>query len=271
MTPIRRTLFAKGNLDLRDSLLALRLDGRVAWNGINEVLRARGVPARVVVRHETFTRSDAVLAATGAVPPDLPMRDVPWSAYPPVSQFSRALFQAAPDAYFLSAMPDLCTTLWRHRDGGWLLHPEQPDRWPASAREWLHERFVPAPLLSVDQSMAQFHRLVEQLRSRSAAPILVYNVSTVMPGQTLHCWEGVGETFGTRAMRFNLALTELSRKTGISIVDVDGVVARMGADRAKRDHLHLTAAGCEAVAREVARILEDLNVLPPAADCSASS
>ena len=32
-------IFAKGNVDVRDSLLWSRVNGRIEWNGLNEVLR----------------------------------------------------------------------------------------------------------------------------------------------------------------------------------------------------------------------------------------
>ena len=75
------------------------------------------------------------------------------------------------------------------------------------------------------------------------------------------CIRDRGEIYSTRIRHFNLGLTELSRRTGISIVDVDLIVARGGADRLKIDALHLTAEGCRLVAEEVVRILEDLGLL----------
>jgi hypothetical protein len=67
----RLTLFAKGNVDVYDSLHSCRIGGEIRWNGINEVVRGR---ADVLIRlwHETWTRSDAVLGATGTVPAEMP-------------------------------------------------------------------------------------------------------------------------------------------------------------------------------------------------------
>ena len=56
----------------------------------------------------------------------------------------------------------------------------------------------------------------------------------------------------------------MSRQTGISVVDVDAVVARAGAARLKLDALHLTAEGYRLVAAEVVHILADLGCLPEA-------
>jgi hypothetical protein len=57
-------------------------------------------------------------------------------------------------------------------------------------------------------------------------------------------------------------LTDLSRETGISIIDVDTIIARSGADRLKVDAMHLTPEGYRLVAEEVVRVLGDLGVLP---------
>ena len=110
--------------------------------------------------------------------------------------------------------------------------------------------------------MHNLTRIIARLRERSRAPILIYNVSAVVPGDSVHCYEGMGEIFANRIRRFNLGLVELSRQTGISIVDVDTLLARAGADRLKLDTIHLNAEGCRLVAEEVVRILDDLGCFP---------
>jgi len=134
----------------------------------------------------------------------------------------------------------------------------------AADQAWLREGFVGEGLLAVGDSMANLARIVDRVRARSPAPILIYNVSAVVPGDQVHAYDGLDETFSTRIRRFNLGLVELSQQTGISIVDVDAIVARGGADRMKIDALHLTAEGCRAVAEEVVRVLDDLGALPEA-------
>jgi lysophospholipase L1-like esterase len=106
--------------------------------------------------------------------------------------------------------------------------------------------------------MNNFERIVTRIRERSAAPILVLNLSAVVPGDTVHCHLGLPETLATRIRRFDLGLAELSQRTGISVIDVDAVLARSGAMRAKLDALHFTADGCRAVAEEIVRVLDDL-------------
>jgi len=261
----RLTIFAKGNLDVRDTLHSLRLGGTLAWNGINEVVRKRlpGWTARV--RHETWTRSDALLEARGVTPPDLASRAPPMGAYPAASQFSAALFEADADAYVLSVQPDLNTRLFRRRSEGYLLYPEGFSRWRPEDQAWFSDWFVEEPSPDVARSMANLERIIARIRARSSAPILIYNVSAAVPGESVHAYEGLEETLSTRIRRFDLALIELSARTGVSIIDVDRIVARGGADRLKLDTLHLTAEACQLVAQEVVRVLEELGCFAEAA------
>jgi hypothetical protein len=254
-------LFLKGNLDVRDSLHSLRLNGAVRWNGVNEILRSRFPETAIRVQHETWTRSDALLAAAGGVPGELIHRPLPLGAHPPKSQFSQALFEAQVDAIVLSIQPDIATNLLRHRQDGYLLHPGDLGDCAPLDREWLRASFEPVAALDVTESMTNFRDIVGRCQSRSGVPILIYNLSSVVPGDQVHCHAGLGDILSTRIKRFNLGLIELSQQTGISIVDVDAIVARHGADRLKIDALHLNAEGCRLVAEEVVSILNDVGVV----------
>lgn len=267
----RLTIFAKGNLDVRDSLHSLRIDGRVHWNGINEIVRARFPKTLVQLRHETWTRSDALLEANGTVPEELATRTLALGAYPVTSQFSPALFDADADAFVLSIQPDLNTGLVRHRRDGFLFYPNDWRAWPPADQAWLRASFVAEGFIDPAASMANLARIIGRIRGHSTAPILVYNVSSVVPGEQVYAHEGMGDIFSTRIRRFNLGLIELSQQTSISIIDVDNLVARAGADRMKYDVVHLTAEGCRAVAEEVVRVLDDLGCLPaPASEPNVS-
>ncbi|WP_242402414.1 SGNH/GDSL hydrolase family protein [Komagataeibacter kakiaceti] len=217
-----------------------------------------GLTARV--RHETWTRSDALLAATGSVPASLAARDVPLGSYPAASQFSDALFTTASDAVILSIQPDVTSSMLRHRTEGYYLYAPDIAHWRDEDRAWLRQDFEPLGLLTPEQSMANLAAIIERLRAVNDVPVLVYNLSFIMPGDGVHCHMGLDETYPTRIRRFNLALVELSHETGISIIDVDAVVARHGTDRLKLDTVHLTPEGYEKVTRETARVLDDIGV-----------
>jgi lysophospholipase L1-like esterase len=115
--------------------------------------------------------------------------------------------------------------------------------------------------MDLAESFANLERIVTQIRARSDALILIYNLSPIVPGQIVHCLQGLGETFATRIRRFNLALADLSEREGVSIIDVDEILARAGADRLKVDAMHLKPEAYRLIAEEVVRVLEDLGVL----------
>lgn len=256
----RLNLFAKGNVDVRDSLLYSAVAGQVQWNGLNAVLRRRfpGVTARV--RHELAIRSDALLASSGTPPPALLARSLPLAPYTPAVQFSQQLFAAPSEVFVLSLQAEVLMSLVRHRREGWLFYPQGWETWPAAERRWLQEECEWLGYLSVEQSLVNLAAVCQRLRASSEAPILLYNLSAVLPGESVFCHLGLGELLSTRIRRFNLAAVELSRQYGVCLVDVDRLVAEAGAARLKIDALHLTAAGWELVAEEVATILEGLGL-----------
>ena len=214
---------------------------------------------------ETWTRSDALLAADGTVPAALAARGLDLGAYPAASQFSTAVFEPGADVVVLSIQPDALSALARHRDEGLAeLHPQDWQAWAPEDRAWLRSAFEPLPPLGVDEALANLARIVGRLRARSEAPILIYNLSAVAPGEAVHVYQGLDETLSTRIRRFNVGLVDLSADTGVSIIDVDRIVAQGGADRLKLDVVHLSADGCRLVAEEVVRVLDDLGVLEAA-------
>jgi len=269
----RLTIFAKGNVDVRDSLHALKRDGKVLWNGINEVVRARFPGSLVRVRHEIFTRSDALLETDGTIPASLADRRLPLAPYTPAAQFSRALFETDADVVVLSLLQEVTITMLRHRREGYLLYANNAETWDVADRDWIRDEFVFAGALDVEASIRNLAAIVARIRERSDVPILIYNVSSVVPGDQVHCHQGLEEIFSTRIRRFNLGLIDLSQRSGISVIDVDTIVARAGADRVKLDALHLTADGCRLVAEEVVRVLDDFGCFSPAeaGGCASAS
>jgi len=257
----RVSIFAKGNVDVHDSLHSFRLNNEVKWNGLNASLRQMKPGVTVRLHHETFTRSDALLAARGETPDTLRARHLALGSYPLESQFSDALFRAAPDAFVLSLQADVATGLMRSHEGGHLFYPSNASTWSEEDRAWLRSEFSYVGFLDPDESAENFTKLIERLQGARDAPILIYNLSPFTPGESIHCYQGIGGTISSRIKRFNSNLIEISERTGISIVDVDRLVTRHGAQALKTDIMHLNAEGYELVCHEVVRILDDLGVV----------
>jgi len=248
---------AKGNADVRDSLHALHESDAVAWNGLNALVRERHPGWTVRVIHEVMTRSDAILAPASAPPAALADRALPLGPYPVAAQFGTRLFDNAADVVVLSIQADVMSRLVRHRSDGHFFYPHEADHWQAEDRSWLVSHYLPAPPLDPQQSMANLAAIVARIRERGNPLVLIYNLSPIVPWDQPHCYEGLSETLAERIHRFNLGLVELSRQTGVSIVDVEAIVARAGVDRVKLDAISLNAEGCRLVAGEVLRIIED--------------
>ena len=259
---VRLTIFAKGNADLRDPLHMLRMGGQTLWNGINEALRDEARDCTIRVRHETSIGFAALAAADGVIPEGLsddPARFGPFSVQ---SQFSPAAFAPTNSALVLSIQPDLGVPLVRHRSLGYRLHPYNMQRWTTEQRDWMRANFTKLAPCSAAESMEGLAQVITRLRLVSEAPVLVFNFSSVTPGETMHCYQGMGDTFSQRARRFNAALVDASAELGFSIVDVDRIVAEHGARHVRIDGVHLNPIGCRLVATEVVRILDDYGLLP---------
>ena len=255
----RLTIFAKGNSDVADSLFYCT-DAGVDWGGINEALREQGSDVRVRLRHETFIRSDALAAAQGKVPPALAQVPFEWP-YTVSDQFGTAIFDNPADAYVLSIQPDITMKLLRHRATGCLFYPGAPQKIAKDLMPWLRAECDMAPLLDPDEALKSWKAVVARIRSRSAAPILFYNLSTVAPGDMVSNYLGMAATLTQRIKAFNLALMDLSAETGVFIVDVDRLAARHGADALKLDAVRLNAKGSRLVAGEVIRILREARAI----------
>jgi hypothetical protein len=259
VNPARQVLriFAKGNVDVRDSLLWSRVGGVLEWNGINEVLRVAqpGVVCRI--RHETCTRLDLIPlpGETPHAPPEDIARRLPSGAHPIDRQHRSALFDAPADVVVLSIQSAATNALVRHRRDGWLLLPDDLESWDAESRGYLARECEYAGLVPIDAALARLEQLIIAIEDRLGAQVLVYNLSPITPGERTHCWIGADDSLALRVRAFNLGLAQLSARMGFSIVDVDRIAACAGAERIKVDLMHLTAEGWRLVAEEVVRIL----------------
>jgi hypothetical protein len=263
---VRLNLFLKGNLDVCDTLFGQRLTGRPGWNGINEVLRADNRGATVRVQHEPSIGFAAHAAAHAVVPQELAACAALLGPFIPAVQFSDVAFTSPHAALVMSTQADLCVPLLRHRTLDYLMHPYHLSYWPTADLDWLKTHFVPEPAPSAERSMEDLAHVIDRYRLSSEAPILVFNVSSVVPGETIHSYQSAADATSQRIRRFNCALVDASAELGFSIVDVDRIVAEHGARHLKFDPIHFNAEGCRLVCEEVVRILDDYGVLPERQD-----
>ena len=259
--PVRRVIriFARGNTDLRDSLLWSRVGGVLEWNGINEVLRERHPGIIAKIRHEPCARIDLIPlpGETLLSPPEEVARRLPGGAHPIARQHHSALFDAPADAVIFSLQSAVISALVRHRRDDWMMLPDAFETWDAASRAWLESECENAGLAPIEPTLQRLEQLIGAVQERLGAPVLVYNLSPVIPGERTHCWLGGEDSLALRVRRFNVGLLGLATRQDFSIVDVDRILACAGAERLKVDMVHLKAEGLRLVAEEVVRILEE--------------
>ena len=88
-------------------------------------------------------------------------------------------------------------------------------------------------VLDVESSMHNLGRVVARLRERSHAPILIYNVSAVVPGDSVHCYEGWDETFANQITSIQSRVGRGHGEPGFQSSMSIPFCARTGADRLK--------------------------------------
>ena len=90
---------------------------------------------------------------------------------------------------------------------------------------------------------------------------LVCNATTVDHDDPIFTLSGRdAEPYTVSAQRLALLLSGMSRETGISVVDVDRVIAEAGGGKTVEGRL-LNRSGCEHVLEEIVRIIEDYGFL----------
>lgn len=102
--------------------------------------------------------------------------------------------------------------------------------------------------------------LVELIRRAKdwGATMVLLNACTFDPDDLVHTYHGTDETFAERVHRFDQALIHLSVSEGISIVDIDHVVAVMGAAGRLDGRLGYPDEALEEGAEDLVRVMEEI-------------
>jgi hypothetical protein len=254
----RLNIFVKANVDVHDSLIYSRVNGEIQWNGLNTLLTERHPGCIARIRHEPCARWDLIGIEHSEIPKQLVERNLDLGSLKLETQFCSKLLVHPADVVVLSIQPDITNTLLRHRRDDYLFLPANDADKGLEDRCWMAENFTAVELLTPHSSMQRLASLVGTIRARSNPSILVFNMSSAMPGDRIVSYRGLEDALSTRIRAFNVALVEAATELDFSIVDVDQIVACAGAERLKLDWLHYVPEGYRLIADEVLRLLEDL-------------
>jgi len=96
------------------------------------------------------------------------------------------------------------------------------------------------------------------VKEKVGAHIFVANASTLDPSQEVFNYRDVvEEPMSLRVQRFDLMLVGVSHDEGVSIIDIDRKIAELGGVRGVTAVLDYSEAGCQTVAVEIVRVMED--------------
>ena len=168
----------------------------------------------------------------------------------------------------LSIAADVVRTLYRHREhgflvdpGGWWLNRSLDKVLPdLSVATWFQRNFESIGRIAVDAFAENFTKVIELVKQRTDAQILVFNMLTVEPGNPTHNYQFVKNPHWLRRREFYLALVELSRKLDFAIVDVDRILKKVGILEAQVDFSHFPMEAYRPIGEEAFKIMRDLDV-----------
>lgn len=111
---------------------------------------------------------------------------------------------------------------------------------------------------AVQNVKADLVSIVDLIKQKLGAHVLVANASTIDPDDATHNYHGLeADPLPLQVHRLAHMLVGVSHEEGISIVDVDRLIAEMGAVDNVESAISYGPAACAVIAGEVVRILED--------------
>ena len=104
--------------------------------------------------------------------------------------------------------------------------------------------------------------VIDLVKSEVGAHVFVANLSTLDPRNPVFNYHGLKEEpFSLRAHRLNRMLADVSRERGISVIDVDRVIAEKGGDETVEGPARYNESGLIWIAMEIFRVVEDYGFL----------
>lgn len=164
---------------------------------------------------------------------------------------------SAPTLIVLSASETLTQRVLRHRESGWLVSaPAQPT---PEQSAWLAEAFeeAPADTDAIGEALVQLDATLGD-----TTEIVVLNVSSYIPGEPVHWFRRDDpEPMSLLANRLDLVIDKAAVRTRIRVVDVDRIVAELGAEEAVLGPARYSAAATAAITEEVVTLLGEMPAL----------
>lgn len=111
---------------------------------------------------------------------------------------------------------------------------------------------------SVDDYERDMLAIIRAIKADHGSHVIVLLASTIDPDTIVSNYQREqADPNPLRVHRYDLAAMRLSFEEGISVLDVDRIIAEMGAASHVPAFLDYSKAACEAIAKEMVRIMDD--------------
>jgi hypothetical protein len=168
----------------------------------------------------------------------------------------------------LTTAPDFSRTLYRHREHGFLVDPGgfwldsdvKSVLGDSSTVGWFRDNFRSVGRLPTDSFVESFGRLVSEIRVRTGAHLMVFNMLTVDPADATHSYRLMAQSDTVRRREFTVALAELSHRHDFDVIDADRIL-KLGGISEQVDFAHFSQAQFRPIAQEAYRILREREIV----------
>ncbi len=257
-------LLLLGNDDVADSLLPIGGGGRRLAQGIADTVRASyGAGCTLDITYKPCPSVSLLWqeAQGQPAPADL-MAQGMWDDEV-AAQFDSGLFapQTEPwDIVVFSIRSDLVSSIWKHRQAGYWFAPPSDwrQRWTPAQQAWFQASFEECGQLPTAQVSDSLRQLVPAIKERVGAHLIVFTTSSYDPADHIHAYAGRAETPVERIHRLNLTLIQLSTDEGISLIDVDRIIAELGGAAHVPQRLVYSDEALTSLRNEFQRVMADI-------------
>jgi len=163
----------------------------------------------------------------------------------------------------LSSEQDVCL---RHKSLGYMvsLHMYRMREFGPALTRWLQTEFEQVSR-SMEDKRRDYLTLIDMIRSRTSAQILILNNVSSFGLQDIYCYapfdKPLGNTLaGVRAKELNLMLYQLARQQNIAVVDVDAAAVELGIGKHMPDGTHASGRLQRALRAQILTILRERGV-----------
>jgi len=231
----------------------------LSGNALTEAAERLGAKTRIATAIGSRGRTDHLIQRLAGNPAPRAVLDLGLSADLVVDQFSTPLGDPDLDVVILSAGSDLSATHWIGGPEGSIVRG--PDNssgpWSRESIVALERSFDEASLLSAEQYFEVTRQAISMIKETSGAHVLLLGPSTLGEAR-VGTYAGIDDDHRLRAHRVNAAQIRLSMTFGVSVIDVDRVVANLGQGGQVSSPLNYSQSIVTGICDEVVYVLKDI-------------